>query len=84
MFSGLHPIADIPSHSIATVGGLLFGAVLGLARLRVMALVPAAVAILLAGMTAGYAGGAVVGLVATQVGYLIATLMAAQRRTVST
>jgi hypothetical protein len=66
----------------ATVGGLLVGAALG--RFKVLIMVYAAFIILLVGMTAGYAGEVIIGVVATQIGYLGFTLMAAQRRTIST
>jgi hypothetical protein len=49
-----------------------------------MVLVPAALVMLLVGATTGYAGEAVIGVVATQVGFLAATLMAAQRSAVTT
>jgi hypothetical protein len=66
----------------AVVGGLLVGAALG--RFSVLIMVPAAIALLMIGVAADLVGEAIIGVVAAQVGYLAATLMAAQRRTVST
>jgi hypothetical protein len=63
-------------------GGLLVGAALG--RFKVLIMVPAALVMLLAGITAGYAGEAIISVVASQVGYIGFALAMAQKRTVST